>query len=372
MNEPKKLKILWIDFEVYSFIKVIESIKEKGFDVIGCQSHVDGIHKLLSDKDIDIVFLEFVQPISTVQIGMEMIPKVKQANPYINLVLITQSTNEEIIKISPALGVLTTMQKPINVNQIHNVLDKIASFEKNNEFRFEIKIPDSLRTIYQQYLLFFKDFVKTSKGKKIDFLILQTKSGLEVVTETTNKFSIKNLNEYLNEYIGFIKSNSDELTVEVHPDINPQDFKFLMLDLKNQIRHLKQNLEVSEFKTKILLDENAFLKQVTLNLSEKIQPIAFNEPLMSPFDKVKEQIKRGRTKKAVEELSELLEKEFPDYHNELIIYSSRLYKVMLEARTGIVEREKEMLEVTKINSSILDLIKSIEIEEKLFGTKHIR
>lgn len=71
------------------------------------------------------------------------------------------------------------------------------------------KVPNEFRPAFKQYLNYFNDYIKATRGEEIGLEIRSAEDGLEL--------EIREINEYLEEYLGFIKENVDQLRVTFSP-----------------------------------------------------------------------------------------------------------------------------------------------------------
>ncbi|WP_052823547.1 leucine-rich repeat domain-containing protein [Neotamlana sedimentorum] len=137
-----------------------------------------------------------------------------------------------------------------------------------NSSNLTFKIPKELRTAIKQYLSYFPEYVEISKGKNIQF---ETKSHDEGVTIVmSDKDSIEELNEYFNEYLGFVKTNIESIAPKIEIVLSETQRDLFILELKQQVIHLKNQVEIREFKLKYL--ENQVEQYFDLLKLEKTNP----------------------------------------------------------------------------------------------------
>jgi len=121
---------------------------------------------------------------------------------------------------------------------------------QNNLSGFSFKVPSEMKTAVKQYLVYFQEYVEKSKGKKIIFEVKSTEDG--VLIETSENDDLKELNNYFNEYLSFVKSNIDDLKPQFEVPLSETKKELVVLELKQQVFHFKQQLELKNFQIKFL------------------------------------------------------------------------------------------------------------------------
>lgn len=132
-----------------------------------------------------------------------------------------------------------------------------------------IELPNELKTSLQQYLIFFKEYVETAKGVKIEFNIIQVEQGLQITLKKNKDLEMNEVQTWLDEYISFTKSNIDNTVINVENKLSNAEIDLLKIKLENQISHLKNNLKTVEFENNFLRENNHFLKNLALAFSNK-------------------------------------------------------------------------------------------------------
>lgn len=143
-----------------------------------------------------------------------------------------------------------------------------------------IKMPKDLRTPLKQYLVFFNDFVKKTKGKDAGLEIHDHKEGLELIFKINDNSNIEDIYRYFSEYIGFTKYNLDNLNnlnVQFEVDASTSQVDLIMIDLRNQLRNLKTSLEIRDAENRMLNGENQRLLGLLEIHFSTPQPINLNQ-----------------------------------------------------------------------------------------------
>lgn len=145
---------------------------------------------------------------------------------------------------------------------------------KNNFSGFEFKVPQEMTTAVKQYLIYFQEYVQKTKGKKIVFEVRSTDEG--VLIETSNSDNLNEINSYFNEYLSFVKSNIDDLQPKFEVPVTDPKKELVVLELKQQVVHLKQQIEFKNFQVKYLENQvSDYFNLLTLQNSRPL-PIYIN------------------------------------------------------------------------------------------------
>ena len=116
------IKILWIDDEIDTLKPQLFFLNKKGYDVVTVSNGYDGLEKLRTDDDIDIVFLDESMPGLS---GLETLSKIQDIRPIIPVVMITKNEAESIMEEAIGAQITDYLIKPVNPNQILLILKKI-------------------------------------------------------------------------------------------------------------------------------------------------------------------------------------------------------------------------------------------------------
>lgn len=84
-----KIKILWADDEIDLLKPHLMFLQSKGYDVVTASNGHDAVETYLEQAgDIDVVFLDESMPGLT---GLEVLPKIKEINALVPVVMITKT-----------------------------------------------------------------------------------------------------------------------------------------------------------------------------------------------------------------------------------------------------------------------------------------
>lgn len=190
----RKIRVLVVDDEkiVRDFFKRLLSLL--GLDVLDAEDGYKAIELVKKDK-FDLFFIDVRMPGLN---GLDTYREIRKINPNAMAVMITGYAVEEILEQAQKEGVVSSIRKPFDINQIKEVIDKIG--------REKIKEPLNILVIDddEAVLNFFSTFLKkrnltykiardrdealaTVKKEKFNLIfldiVLKDTSGLEVYKE---------------------------------------------------------------------------------------------------------------------------------------------------------------------------------------------
>jgi len=124
--KDKPLKIFWIDDEIELLKPHIIFLKNKGYQVETCAHATEALEKI-DASDYDVVLLDEQMPGMQ---GLELLPEIKKRKPFLPVVMITKSEEENIMEEAIGKEISDYLIKPINPNEIILSLKKI--FQKKH------------------------------------------------------------------------------------------------------------------------------------------------------------------------------------------------------------------------------------------------
>lgn len=122
------------DFRVASiheeFIKKID-----GVEVVGKALNASEALTVLENTQVDVLLLDNYLPD---QPGVSLLPEIRQKHPKLDIILITASTEGDVVESSIRNGVLDYIIKPVTFHRFKKALDKVKSrrelFNAHDEF----------------------------------------------------------------------------------------------------------------------------------------------------------------------------------------------------------------------------------------------
>ncbi len=121
MQSNKTYQILWADDEVDLLKPHILFLAQKGYEVTPVLSGVDALDAI-QNQHFDLIFLDEHMPGLT---GLDTLQRIKELKPYIPIVMVTKSEEEELMNQAIGGKIADYLIKPVNPNQL------LLSLKKN-------------------------------------------------------------------------------------------------------------------------------------------------------------------------------------------------------------------------------------------------
>lgn len=121
MNSNKVYQILWADDEIDLLRPHILFLEQRGYAVTPVLSGTDALEQI-SQNNFDLVFLDENMPGMT---GLDTLQKIKELRPYLPIIMITKSEEEELMNQAIGGRITDYLIKPVNPNQL------LLSLKKN-------------------------------------------------------------------------------------------------------------------------------------------------------------------------------------------------------------------------------------------------
>ncbi|MEO6758966.1 MAG: response regulator, partial [Saprospiraceae bacterium] len=109
-----KITILWADDEIDLLKPHLMFLHSKGYEVLTATNGFDAV-EVYGEKanEIDVVFLDESMPGLT---GLEVLPRIKERNPAVPVVLITKNEAEHVMEEAIGSQISDYLIKPVNPN----------------------------------------------------------------------------------------------------------------------------------------------------------------------------------------------------------------------------------------------------------------
>lgn len=144
----EKIKILWADDEIDLLKPHIIFLQSKGYDVVTASNGHDAVEIYGEQSaDIDVVFLDESMPGLT---GLEVLPRIKEKNPSVPVVLITKNEAEHVMEDAIGSQISDYLIKPVNPNQILLTLKKLIDNKRLVSERTAMDYQQEFRQIFMQ------------------------------------------------------------------------------------------------------------------------------------------------------------------------------------------------------------------------------
>ena len=113
------------DEEIVSEI-LIARMKRWGQNVVLATSCEEALSKIKTGR-FDLVLLDIMLPDG---LGYEVIPEIKQALPNINIITMTGQNTPDLERTIREFGITYFMAKPVDFDELKNIIDHIANKQK--------------------------------------------------------------------------------------------------------------------------------------------------------------------------------------------------------------------------------------------------
>ncbi len=136
-----QIRILWADDEITLLKPHILFLESKGYEVVTVNNGSSAVDRN-NEQDFDIIFLDENMPGIS---GLDALVRIKQAKPYVPVVMITKSEEEHIMEEAIGSNIADYLIKPVNPNQIllsiKKNLDqsKLVSQKANSDYQQEFR-----------------------------------------------------------------------------------------------------------------------------------------------------------------------------------------------------------------------------------------
>lgn len=283
----------------------------------------------------------------------------------------------------------------INVNLSGNSLDSTTNdllngglgviyeylIKKEKGYTYNVPIDRQLKTAFKQYLVYFNDFVKVSKGIEIDFEVRNDNDGLLIDIKANDEHQLSRFQGYLEEYVSFIQTNIDKMKkndIQFSYSVAEVQRELLIVDLKNQLRNLQTTIELRKVENRILNESVKRLSDIIMIEKSNPNPILIQVSSNSHLDNKVNNIIKFSPRSEIEflkgdliELKKILEETYPEIldeindiekeFNEIEVsneHSKSINKIPFERLKKVIE------ELSNPDSTLRKTVKSTEILAK--------
>ena len=125
MTNSEKLKILLLDDEKDFVEEIHEFLIWKGFNEIHTANDVDAAVKILKQKKIDIMFLDFKLPKMS---GLDILKLIKSDYPEIEVIMMSGHGDMDTVIEALRLGAIDFLRKPFSNEEIMIAIQRIEKF----------------------------------------------------------------------------------------------------------------------------------------------------------------------------------------------------------------------------------------------------
>ncbi|MEZ5064411.1 MAG: response regulator [bacterium] len=132
MNDDRK-RILWADDEIDHLRPHVKFLEDRGFAVEGVTNGEDAIALVADPPDrhrFDLVILDEMMPGLS---GLETLQGIKERDPYVPIIMVTKSEDEELIDAAIRKDIHNYLVKPVNPLQVYTAAKQLIEGTKLRE-----------------------------------------------------------------------------------------------------------------------------------------------------------------------------------------------------------------------------------------------
>ena len=116
----EKAKVIIVDDQIGVLESFKEILKIKDYDVSGFQSGKEAIESMKTNK-YDIAFVDLKMPEMD---GIEVLKKIKENDPSVEVVIVTAYASEESFANAITLGAMEYLRKPFLMGEVYALADR--------------------------------------------------------------------------------------------------------------------------------------------------------------------------------------------------------------------------------------------------------
>lgn len=368
-ESAKKIEVFIIDDDL-AFHQQIRYAFRKIYQFDGSfnpDSAIEEYSKTLSP----IVLLDLIFDSSKRHRGLELIPELREINPYVSIIVVTAHRSIDVVVAALKAGATDFLTKgDYDFEFWNNIIDQ--SFQNYQSFTggketysksMNFEIHEFLQLPLFQYFLFFKRFVEITKEVSLNFFVEQTTRGLQITFDYKSAEEHDQILVWFAEYINLSSKNTEDLIINFETDSDQALRPLYISELKTQVSHWKKNYEIAKSKAEILHEENLFIKNLSMKLLEQSNPRLV--PISNKSGKykyLKSFIANGRILEAMDEILSIVSNSNPRKTNQVLILRARLISLIEDHRVNVIKEESFILQKNKIIKALLEIIDDLELD----------
>ena len=148
-----------------------------------------------------------------------------------------------------------------------NFIKLMGSYVPKYAMTFDL--PNESRAPVQQYIIFFKEFVRVSKGYDVEFIVEHIEQGIKIEFRGQKSEWEDKIKDWFQEYMGLIRSNLEEIKIKYTVDVDDVRKDILLTKMENEVSHLKNALKIAHLENKYLAEKYEDVKELSLILADK-------------------------------------------------------------------------------------------------------
>lgn len=363
-------RILVIDDEPSALNTMKEILEFEKYIVDTTHNALSGLRKI-NDQKYNLILLDIKMPGMN---GIEALRLIQNRHPSIPVIMCSGIHKLDTVIEAVKIGAFDYITKPWDINKVlitvrnaidkSNLLEDVSELlEKRNSDREIRNLKIEIEPIYQKTISKYLELLKLyliKKGISNNEIIVDEKEKL-IELKFSNFDNLKHINDFyeiiLNKVINIKNYNTKDKELETNSEI--------IEELQNKNKVLEHYNDLARSKNQLLIEQNEFLKEVTLNLTGKIPKMKsyFNISLTSDQYKLKlkSKIGEGKIVNVLEELLSLvITQNNVELFNQLIMLQSKVRLLESESISNTISKQEKKLGRNQIEDSILKIIDIIK------------
>ena len=286
---------------------------------------------------------------------------------------ITMDMVEEMVHQKTGVELELIRRREISNSINSDVEDQEYYKEKVKEHRIDEQtsinidgIPEELLTCLQQYILFFRDYLRDVKGCQIEFNVLIQEGTLKLHFLSAELDDFGLIQTWFQEYLDLFRKKGETLFVNFEHEVSEQDSNIVMAELKNQIRFLESQIEVIQIKMGQRSNALNVVENLSLDLpKEQAFLIEKGHANINEFRlALKQKIAHGEFNIVGEEIINYLKVyplgSFESLIDEVVLLNSRMTELIFKYNSGLLKDVDSEAGKNKINRAMLSLINRLK------------
>jgi DNA-binding response OmpR family regulator len=270
-SEDVSNKVLIVDDDIMTVLIIEKYLKEKGFNVTGVNSAIEGI-ELLKKENFGFIISDINMPEIN---GLEFLIWIREYSPYSRVIIITALNSDEIKNFATSKGILGYFNKPVSLKELEQFIRSKQEDSRLEGSVLEIDLIQFIEMLVisnKSNVIKVFEPIKNKKGEiyikegKIVHAVIDDKEGeeafYEIIKLKSGLFSDEKW--YEPEYYSVYLSNSDLLKNinENTTDININSKQLVKSRSKVVQKALNKKKDLEKF-----LNEKDELKKLTIYTS---------------------------------------------------------------------------------------------------------
>lgn len=368
-----KPKILIVDDEPAIRRTFREIFEFEYYDVDTAEDGLDCMLKIKkSSYEYNVIILDIKMPKMD---GLKALELIKSQKPHIPVIIISGHADIETATATIKKGAFDFVSKPPDIYKMTNIVKDAIEYNwaKYKNYRYvknigdsysyiDVSSPEKFITPFYQYLVYFKEYLITTKGIALKITLNETSNGLRIIIH--DERYLHKIQNWINEYLGFLQTEDIENEILFESETAKERKNMIFFDIKRQLNFFNDSINWIRAKEDIneVSEVNSGFENQIVDYS-KVDQVELDTTSTTEYRiKIKKLIANGKTLEAIEKLiNQALGSSRKDKLNQYILIQSELNKLIKDIGLGKITRDYEQAKTNEINNRLLNLIDNAEL-----------